>query len=102
MPLSGRDRFVSSLSCADAPRQQFVDPIDRVLCDDAQDGTKIALGVDAVQLGRADEAVDRGGPLAPSIRAAKKIVLPAYRDRAQRALDGVVVDLDLPVVDIPG
>ena len=61
---------------------------------------QVRLGIQAVQLRRADQAVDRRGALAAGVRAGEEVVLAAERHRAQRALGGVVVDVDVAVVAV--
>jgi hypothetical protein len=42
--------------------------------------TQIGLRVDAVELGRPDEAIDHGGALTASVGAGEEIVLATERD----------------------
>ena len=61
---------------------------------------QVRLGIDAVELGGADQRVDRRGALAAGVGAGEQLVLPSERDRAQGSLGGVVVDLDAAVVAV--
>ena len=61
---------------------------------------QVGLGIEAVELGRADQAVDRRGPFPAHIGAREQIVLAAQGHRPQRPFSGVVVDLDAPVVAV--
>jgi len=45
----------------DGPGCELVDAVDRVVCVARKYGAQICLGIEAVELGRADQAVDRGG-----------------------------------------
>ena len=61
---------------------------------------QIGFGIEAVEFGRADQAVDRGGAFAAGIGAGEQVVLAAQCDRAQGAFGGVVVDFDAAVVAV--
>ena len=52
------------------------------------------FGVDTVQLGRADQRVDRRCALAARVGPGKEIILAPESNRPQRALGHVVIDLD--------
>ena len=58
--------------------------------------------IDAVELGRADQSVDRRGPLAAGVRAGEEIVLAAKGGAAQGVLGDVVVGLQPAVVEETG
>ena len=82
------------------PRQQLVD-LALGMVGDAVDGVaQPGFGIDLVELGGFDEAVDRGGAVAALVGAGEQPVLAADGDAAQRAFGGVVVDLEPPVVDV--
>ena len=53
----------------DVPGQQGVDRVDGMLADAGQDFAQIGLGLDAVQLGGADQGVEDGGALASGVAA---------------------------------
>lgn len=61
-----------------------------------------SFGIDLVEPGSLDEAVDRGGAVAAVIGAREQPVLATDRDAAQRSFGGVVVDLEPAVVDVAG
>ncbi len=58
------------------------------------------LGVNTVELGRADQRVDRGGTLAAAVGTGEQVVAPTDGDTAQRPLGGRVVDLDDALVAV--
>ena len=69
--------FVRGLQDGDeVPRQQSVDPIDRVLCDLREHVAQVGFGVDVVELGGADERVDRRCPLAAAVGTDKEKRVP--------------------------
>ena len=51
----------------DVPWQQFLDVVDRMFGDLAEDVTQVCLGVEPVQLRRPDQTIDDGCPLATVI-----------------------------------
>lgn len=53
----------------DAPRQQFGDFVDRLLVDVGERVAQIGFGVESVQFGGADQAVDRCGAFATFVGA---------------------------------
>ena len=59
------------------PGQEIINPIDGMIGDMRQHVTQPGFGVDTVQLGRADQRVDRGGALAAAVGAGKQIVAVA-------------------------
>lgn len=52
--------------------------------DALQNLAQVAFGVQAVELGRAQQGVERRRTLSAAIRAGKQVVLPPNRNRAQR------------------
>jgi len=60
------------------------------------------LGVDVVELGGDDQAVDDGGALAAAVRTGEQPRLAAERDAAQRPLGGIVGEADPAVVQKGG
>ena len=54
--------------------------MDRVVGDPSQGVRQIRLRIDAVELGRADQAVDRRRALASGVRAGEQVVLPFMRN----------------------
>ena len=68
--------------------------------DTGEHVAQVGFRIDVVQFRGADEAVDRGGTFAASVRSREQVVLAAQGDHAQGSFCGVVIDLDAPVVDI--
>lgn len=66
----------------DVPRQEFVDAVDRMIGDAGQHIAEIGFGVEVVEFGAADQAVDRGGSFAASIGAGEQVVFPGQSDHA--------------------
>ena len=71
-----------------------------MVCDAADDVAQVGLWVEAVQLGGADQAVDRSRVLAAGVGSGKQPVLPAKCYRPHGPLDRVVVDGDGAVLDV--
>ena len=64
------------------PGQQCVDLVDRMLADAGQDLAQVSLGLDAVQLGGADQGVEDGGPLSSGVAACEQPILSSERNLA--------------------
>lgn len=60
---------------------------------------EVAEWLDVVQLARLDQRSDDGPVLGAAVRAREEGVLSVERDRADRPLDGIGVELDAAVVD---
>ena len=73
----GDGRFDFADLVGDRPGQKVGDPIDWMIGDALDDETQIGFGVEAVEFGRADQAVDGSGAFAAGIRPGKQIVLAA-------------------------
>jgi hypothetical protein len=82
-----------------APREQFFDLVDRMVGDAGEDVAKIGFRVETVELCSFDERQDRRGTLATLVRSCEQPILAAERDRPDRPLGGIVVDLDGAVVE---
>ena len=54
------------------PWQQFVDPVDRMLCDARKDIGQPGLRIDIVKTGGLDQRVKHGGALSTAIGAAEQ------------------------------
>jgi hypothetical protein len=72
----------------DAPGQQFVNAVDRVIGDAGQHVAQVSARVDTIEFAAADERVHRGCPLAPLSEPAKRKFLrlrriPRSRNNAQ-------------------
>ena len=68
--------------------------------DIRQHVTPPSFGIDTVQLARADQRVDRGGPFAAAVGAGEQIVAPTNGDTTQGAFGRRVVNLDDAVVAV--
>ncbi len=64
---SDQDRVGS----VDLPRQQLIDPVDRMFGNMGQHVAQIILGVDLVELSSADETIDHGSTFATAVGAGK-------------------------------
>lgn len=53
----------------DIPRQQIINPIDRMVGDIGEDVAQIGFGIDAVHACHTDERVHGGGTLATAVSA---------------------------------
>ena len=67
----------------DVPGQQFIDFVDFVVGDDAQDMGEILLGVDVIELGCAQQTVEGGGSIATLVGTQEEIVFAADCDTSQ-------------------
>ena len=76
------------------PGQEFVETSDRMVGDAGEHVGEPSLGVDVVELGGGDQAVDDGGALAAAVGAGKQPRLAAECDAAQRPLGGIVGEAD--------
>ena len=96
--LDGRGRVE-----ANVPGQQLGDAVHRVVSNAVQDFTHVSFRIQAIELGRAKQAVEGCGAFAAAIGACKKVVLlvlPTKSDRPQRPLCHRVVDLNAAVIAI--
>ena len=83
------------------PRQQLCYAVDGMVSDVGEGVSEIVLRVDPVELGCAEERVDRGGGVSPpGLEPANKyFFLPSATTRSA-PFGGVVVDLDGAVIEI--
>ena len=65
------------------PGQQFGDAVDGVVGDAREHIAQVGFGVEAVEFGRSDQAIDSGGALAAGIGATKQVVLATQSYSAQ-------------------
>ena len=79
---------------SEIPGQEFGDAMDGMLGDAADDLAQISFGVDAVELGRADQAVDRRRPLTARVRAGEQVVLSA-RASARNARSTALLSISM-------
>src|SRR6266511_5300912 len=66
---------------ADVPGEQVASAIDGVVGDAAQHITQVGFGVEAVEFGGFDQAIEGGGAITAGVGPGKKIVLPAEGNR---------------------
>lgn len=66
--------------------------------DAGQQLAQVCFRVQAIELGRTDETVDRRSALAAGIGPCEQVILPPQSDRTQGTLGGIVVDLQATVV----
>jgi hypothetical protein len=59
----------------EVPRQQFMDPFDRMFSDSLQHLTQVILGIERMQLGGLGQRVDCRCPLAARIRPGEQPIL---------------------------
>src|SRR5882672_10889044 len=84
-------------------RQQLVDALDRMACDDLGEYVaQIGLRIDAVHLAGFDERGNDRPVLATAVGAGEEVVLAAERDRTDRTLDDIGIDLDAAVIEEAG
>src|SRR6476646_7157722 len=82
------------------PGKQLVDLAVRMAVDDpGEDVGEVGNRVDVVQLAGFDQRRDSGPMLGATVGAREQRIFPVERDRAYRALDGIVVELDAAIVD---
>ena len=86
-----------SMCGIEIPRQQVLDPVDGVVGDASHHIPQIGFGIQAVKFRRTDQAVDRRGTFSSGIRSCEQVVLPSQGHSAQRALRGVVIDLNVAI-----
>jgi hypothetical protein len=82
------------------PRQQFINPVDLVVCDAAEGIAEPCLWVDAVEFGGRNQCVDDGGGFAAPLRSNEHVVFATNSDAAYGAFGCVVVELKEPVIQI--
>lgn len=82
----------------EVPRQEHVNAVDGVVCDQREHMAQPGFGVHPVQLGSADQRVDGGGTFVAAVCASEQVVAPADDYAKQCRLGRRVVDLDGTVV----
>ncbi len=68
----------------EVPWQEFSDAADWVFRDMAKNVAQVSFRVEAVELGRADERIERGGAFPAAVRSGEEVVFASERDDAQR------------------
>ena len=84
----------------DVPGQQFLNAIDGMIRNARQHFPQVSFGIEVIEFGAADQAVDCCGSLSAGIGAGEKVVLSTYRDRTQSPLGRVIVDLQVTIVAV--
>ncbi len=79
-------------------RGQFIDAVDGVTGNQGENVVEIEFRIEAVELGRTEQRVDRRGPLAARVRSGKEVILSSQGDHAQSPFCRVVIDLELTVL----
>ena len=83
--------------------QQLVDTAHLMSGDDlCEHVAKVGLRIEPVHLAGLDQRGGDGPMLAAAVGAGEEVVLAAERDRTDRALDDIGVDLDAAVVEEAG
>jgi hypothetical protein len=72
-----------------------------VYCDPLQQVLQVQVRVDIVEPAGADQAVESRGGFTAGIGTGEQIVAPPQHQGADRALSGVVVHFDAPVIHEP-
>ena len=65
-----------------SPGQEGVNPVDRMVGDVGQHMAQPGFGVDTIELGGADQRVDRRSPFAATVRTGEQVITPADGDTA--------------------
>ena len=68
----------------------MLDAVDGVVGDAREHVAQVRFGIDVVQLGRAEQAVDSGGAFAAGVGAREQVIFATQRDYAQRSFRGVM------------
>jgi len=82
------------------PGQQLADAADVVVGDLGEHRPQVEFRVEAVELGRADEAVERGGTISACVGAGEQVILAAESHGAECSFGRAVVYLQLAIVDV--
>lgn len=75
------------------PGQELVDTVDGVIGDVGKHMAQPGLGIDAIELGRADQRVNGGGPFTAGVGAGDQVIAPSDGDATQRE-EGQVRKMD--------
>src|SRR5215471_18955668 len=85
---------LDSLRRLPIPRQQLVEPIDRVSIDHALEHVaQIGVRLNAIHLASFDKRTKRRPSLSANIRACEKMILSSERDRTDGALNRIGIEL---------
>src|SRR5262245_6614057 len=84
------------------PRQQFIEPIDRMPVDHALEHImQVRVGLDVVHFGSLNERTERRPARSALIRSSEQMILSPECNRTDRALDRIGVELDTTIVQEP-
>lgn len=90
---------LDSLRGLPIPRQQLIESIDQVSVDHALEHVvQIRVGFDIVQFGSFNERTERRPARSAVIRSSEQMILSTEGNGADRALDGIGVELDTTIV----
>ena len=99
MGLSGLGRMGLERG-GDVPGQEFFDSVDWMLGDRCQDRAQVEGGIEAVQLGCSDKAIERCSALAAGISSHEEVILASDGNSSQRPLGRVVIDFQKPIIHV--
>lgn len=97
--LSNRSGWDGQHRC-DIPRQELVNPIDRMISDVREHMAQPGLRINAIELGGADQRIDCCGPFPTAVGAGKEIIAPTNGNPTQCPFGSRIVDLNDPVIAI--
>src|SRR5262249_54421450 len=84
------------------PRQQFVEPIDRMPVDHALEHVmQVSVGFDVVQFSSFNQRAECRPARSAIIRSGEQMILSTEGNRADRALNRIGVELDTTIVQEP-
>jgi hypothetical protein len=63
------------------PREQLVDPVDRVVGNARDDVAQVGFGIESVTLAGLDERIHFGGTNSSAVRTGEEIIFPAQDNR---------------------
>lgn len=82
------------------PRKQLIDVIVWMAVDDPREAIgQVSERIDVVQLTGFDQGGDDGPMFGAAVGACEQRIFTVQRDRTDRALDGVIVELDTAIID---
>ena len=85
----------------DVPGQEFLDAVNGMVGDAAQDVGQVGFWIQSVQFRGTQQGIHRGGALAACIGTCKQVVLASQRYRSQCTFRRIVVDFQAAIMHIP-